>query len=234
MLRSQLRDSLDYELKQEKDSKPSATADSWGSQKQTVSSAVEWCEDVDDWGDGGGGDWAAGDGGDDGDSGEVGLNSQKADSSIEEASRSDDRHQIEDMLMSMTVRDTSAKNSCDRTCSEVVILPSYEGPYYPPGFISVVEESDTSTSEIEELLKKYKNVRPNLDFTTNGLAMEQEGKKGRQSGRRQKGGCHGDGAGGGGEVYEKGMARHGDQTFQKFHKQLSKFPQQILRYVVAD
>ena len=32
-----------------------------------------------------------------------------------------------------------------------------------------------------------------------------------------------------GEEYEKGMAKHGDHAFQKFHKAISNCPRQIIR-----
>ena len=41
----------------------------------------------------------------------------------------------------------------------------------------------------------------------------------------------GGGGGGGGEMYEKGTAEHGDRTFQKFQEKLSKFPNQVIRFV---
>ena len=39
----------------------------------------------------------------------------------------------------------------------------------------------------------------------------------------------GSGAGGGGEKYEKGLARHKDKIFQQFTKKISMFPQQCIR-----
>ena len=33
------------------------------------------------------------------------------------------------------------------------------------------------------------------------------------------------------EVYEKTTTKHGDKTFYKFHKRLSRCPEQVLRYV---
>lgn len=35
------------------------------------------------------------------------------------------------------------------------------------------------------------------------------------------------------EAYEKSTAKHGDKTFYKFHKRLSRCPEQVLRCVVA-
>ena len=37
--------------------------------------------------------------------------------------------------------------------------------------------------------------------------------------------------GGGGEKYEKAVAKHGDRTFYKFKHRMSRYPQQIIRQV---
>ncbi|XP_051239467.1 programmed cell death protein 2-like [Dicentrarchus labrax] len=85
-------------------------------------------------------------------------------------------------------------------------------PVLRPFFIGVVEESDLSGEEDElrharQLLKEYERRE--------GVAVaELEGGE----------------DGGGQEKYEKTKARHGDATFSKFMKKISRCPQQILRY----
>ena len=135
-------------------------------------------------------------------------------------------------MKTLTVEETLASTSSD----EVETLSLYQGPYYPAGYVSVVEEPAVSTLEAEELLKKYKYDHPNYDDSTINDPVSQQVRRKEtglgNSGQRQKGCRRGDSANDGGEVYEKGVAKHGDKTFQKFHKQLSKCPQQILRYTL--
>ena len=110
---------------------------------------------------------------------------------------------------------------------------AYHGPHYLAGFISVVEEPEADAYEDERLLKKYKVEQLSQDFSTDTDRKTKGVCSGGGQHKRGKAGRHGDAASAGGEVYEKGVARHGDKTFQKFHKHLSRFPQQILRYVYA-
>lgn len=221
VLRSQLKDPS-YEISRKKEvTKLSPVAEP----KDKLTTAREWCEDVDDWGDGlanGAGEDGWGDG-----SSEEGRNSPPNFCSPRDVSEADNEcNKVEHLMKAMTVADTSNGTAP----IEHVILPSYLGPCYPAGYVCVVEEPDSAdTVEVQKLLKKYKNNYPNCDFT---VAPEGEGgkeSKHRKSGQREKSSRHGDHINGG-EAYEKGVARHGDKTFQKFHKQLSKFPQQILRY----
>ena len=182
--------------------------------------ASEWCEDLDDWGDSDG----------------VGENGPEcvvldlSDKSVRDArveiEEGESTQQVEDRMKALTVEETFVESNGTPSVG-VVATQSYRGPYYLAAFISVVEEPETSAFEAEKLLKKYK--------IENHATMEIETgwneKKVRDSGRhqRRKPGRHGDTTSVGGEAYEKGLARHGDKTFQKFHKQLSKVPQQILR-----
>ena len=85
----------------------------------------------------------------------------------------------------------------------------YEGPYFPPSYVSVHEEpfEDKYSAKVEELLKKYRKENP--DFVPNSdVGLKRNGSS---------------------EGYEKSVAAHGDRTFQKFHKQLARCPDQIVR-----
>ena len=196
--------------------------------------AREWCEDLDDWGDG------------TGVSEEEVLNLQESSDPLRDIAQISNVgcSQVEELMKSMTIQEaieTIPKEALMGISHDTDMLPVeaktpalYQGPYYPASYIAVVEEPETS-AEDKELLKKYKSDHPSFDLTVNGLAPEEERRKKEsnchKSGRKEKGlsrGC----ATSGGEVYEKSVARHGDKMFQKFYKQLSKCPQQILRYML--
>ena len=231
MLRSQLKD-LSYEVKPKENSKSSLAA---VTKEKLTATAKEWCEDVDDWGD---------DGCATGESGEEEEQRcscyQIVDASQKSAVKEivDSISQVEDLVKVMTVKETTSfkpNSTYDDTAHPVeavdLVSSSYEGPFYPAGFVSVVEDPGASTFEAEELLKRYKGELPPFDVATNGLAFEHEARKkvgSRKGGQKEKTGHKGN-ISGGGELYEKGVARHGDKSFQKFHKHLSNFPQQILR-----
>lgn len=88
--------------------------------------------------------------------------------------------------------------------------PIFEGPYFPPSYVTVHEEpfEDKYSAKVEELLKRYR--RENPDFVPNSdLSLQRNGSR---------------------EGYEKSIATHGDRTFQKFYKQLSRCPDQIIRW----
>lgn len=97
------------------------------------------------------------------------------------------------------------------------------GPYFNPMYINVIEEpaatyEDTDLKRAEALLEMYK--------MENDPSFE-DFKKQKKKHRSLAGGS---GSGrGGGEKYEKSMAKHGDRTFQKFKKKLSLCPSQVLR-----
>ena len=214
VLRSQLKDpSYDSESKAVV---KSSTTMAKASTNQ--SAASEWCEDVDDWGD----DCAGEVQGDDGWDSLASVLPQEA--TLQEAECT---HRVEDMMKDLTLQEDCVESH--DTPVVMATTASYSGPYYLAAFISVVEEPEIDAHEDERLLKKYKIEPLNGDFSS-----EAEWKKvnTHNGGHRQRGkaGRRGDAASAGGESYEKGVARHGDKTFQKFHKNLSRFPQQILRY----
>ena len=92
---------------------------------------------------------------------------------------------------------------------------AYHGPRYDSFYINVFEEQSLThdSSDMDhayELLQEYNRT------SENGI-----------TGREQSTGS------GGGEVYERATANHGDTTFLKFHKQLSKCPRQVIRLVTT-
>ena len=231
VLRSQMKDPSYGKPKEE--AKPSSVAE----RKERWTATREWCEDVDDWGDGlkdcdddglRDGDnveegWGSG-------CGDGGWISQPISTSFETALEVEvECSQVECLVKAMSLAETSNETFP----VNVVTFSSYQGPYYPAGFISVVEDQGActaSTVQVDKLLKKYRSDDPNSDLTEDGVVIQQGGGKGSghlKGGKREEGVSCGTREG---EAYEKGVARHGDKTFQKFHKQLSKFPQQILRY----
>ena len=132
------------------------------------------------------------------------------------------KHQLEDDLEhhKEDITTTSITEQME-SLSIATVTPQYQGPYFPPSYINVTEEpsEDLDTlSKVEELLKKYH--QENKDGLEMGISGE--GVKGRKGGRSQ-------GTSSSGEKYEKSLAKHGDKVFQKFHKQLSKCTEQILR-----
>ena len=86
----------------------------------------------------------------------------------------------------------------------------YNGPYFPSSYVTVLEEPSEPkyTRKVEELLERYYRENPNFEPTSD-LKLKGSGSS---------------------EKYERSVAMHGDRAFQKFHKQLSKCPDQILRY----
>lgn len=147
--------------------------------------------------------------------------------------------QVEELMKSMSIQEavemipeeTLADVTSGTLPVETKAPPFYQGPYYPASYIAVVEEPEAS-AEDEELLKKYKSVHSSFD---DKLAPD-EGRRKKESDRnkrvRKENGLSRGGATGGGEIYEKSVAKHGDKMFHKFYKQLSKCPQQILRYII--
>ena len=90
-------------------------------------------------------------------------------------------------------------------------LPAYHGPYYLSFYINVFEEHSLY-HDGGDLDHAYKLLEQYNSNTTD----------------------HAAGGGSGGEVYEKAGAGHGDTTFHKFQKQLSKCPRQVIRLVTSD
>lgn len=198
--------------KPEEETKPSIAKheDKWTATR-------EWCEDVDDWGDGHN-EWESG-------CGEGELISQPTGTSFKSTPEVEvECSQVECLMKAMNVAETSNETFP----VNMMTFPSYEGPCYPAGFMSVVEDPGACTAgvvKVEELLKKYRIDHPNCDLATDQLQDREKGPGRRKGGKKEKAVLNSEG-----EVYEKGAARHGDKTFLKFHKQLLKFPQQILRY----
>ena len=130
---------------------------------------------------------------------------------------------LEGMAISQPCETITARTSDNKPCT-----PPYEGPCYPPAYISTVEENTCSpqTTEATRLLERYSAENPSY---LSGVDVE-EGRRGKSKeparGKRGK-----SGGGGGGEQYEKPQVRHGDKHFLKFQKELLKCPQQIIRYV---
>lgn len=135
-----------------------------------------------------------------------------------------------------TERCTVSVDTCGATEMAMLSLedpepPSsqYLGPFFPPKFIRVVEAvaTDFDTAEnakIQALLQKYQQEHQDIF---------DENVPGRSSTKRKQASASGSRTGASsrsqGEGYEKVVARHGDRTFQKFYKQLSKCPEQIMR-----
>ncbi len=227
VLRSQQKDpSYDKEEPQ-----PSAAA-SYDNISNSRDAAREWCEDLDDWGD------------------ETRiceeeevLTSQGAIDPLRGVTENSNTgcSQVEELMKSMTIQEavvTIPKETLAdvATCNTTLPVetnppPFYQGPYYPASYIAVVEEPDVS-AEDNQLLKKYRSDHSSFD---NDFAPE-EGRRKKESDRHKRGrkenGLSKGGAISGGEMYEKSVAKHGDKMFHKFYKQLSKCPQQILRYII--
>ena len=186
--------------------------------------AHEWCEDLDDWGD------------------EISvceeevLKSQCTSDPLRTVAESSNIgcSQVEELMKSMSIqevvetipKETLADVTNGTLPVETKAPPFYQGPYYPASYIAVVEEPEAS-AEDDQLLKKYKSDHSSFD---DELAPE-EGRR-KESDRHKRGRKENGLSRGGGEIYEKSVAKHGDKIFQKFYKQLSKCPQQILRYMI--
>lgn len=106
----------------------------------------------------------------------------------------------------------------------------YKAPFFPPYYINVLEEISNDNThldgKVKELLDQYYMDTGDTIEEAAVMSKPRKGtaqKKPLESERKK---CSGQSAG---EAYEKAMARHGDVTFQKLHKQLQKCPRQILR-----
>ena len=113
---------------------------------------------------------------------------------------------------------------------------AYEGPRYSAAYIRTVEEGESTTSsldtEADKLLEQYQLENP--DSLVGGLNVVGSGGRRHNRGTKVKRAEGTKADTGGGEKYEKAVARHGDRTFLKFHKELSKCPQQIIRQVYSE
>ena len=111
----------------------------------------------------------------------------------------------------------------------------YEGPFFPSFYVNVLEEpgdGETSfDSRARELLDQYRRETGDIGKDE---AMKSKSRKGaavhdiKKSKSKPRSAGHSKGQNSS-EEYEKTVAKHGDVAFQKFHKQLLKCPQQILR-----
>ncbi len=106
----------------------------------------------------------------------------------------------------------------------------YHGPCFPPSYLNVIEEPSEDESlayEVKELLRKYRQESSEevVEVDQVGPPRQRKGRRERKrNDQRQKSAVPG------GEGYERSFAKHGDKVFQKFHKQLTKCPQQVLRW----
>lgn len=103
--------------------------------------------------------------------------------------------------------------------------PPLKGPHFKSFYLNVLSEplSEHGDSQLaEKLLQKYRlqnQENEPMDClekvrSYDSKARSQSGSKSEQTG---------------GESYEKAVAKHGDKTFEKFKKALSRCPNQILR-----
>ncbi len=96
------------------------------------------------------------------------------------------------------------------------------GDYYPPCYISVIDEPRESAVEmkkVKELLVKYQRENPDpVQGRESSSCRKKQGAKSKNTAER------------GGEGYEKTIAKHGDRSFQKFYKQMLRCPNQIMRW----
>lgn len=100
--------------------------------------------------------------------------------------------------------------------------PQYQGPCYPSAYISTTEEytAPSQTSHATQLLERYRLENPDSPRVEGSVKTRRGGGRGKEES-------------GGGERYEKALARHGDGGFLKFQKELSKCPEQIIRSSIA-
>lgn len=87
---------------------------------------------------------------------------------------------------------------------------NFTGPCLPSFYIDVFEETEGDEDDLPRMQKRCEAEADNAG--DDGLA---------------------EGNSWSGEKYEKAVAKHGDRVFEKFHKVISKWPEQILRYVIA-
>ena len=90
----------------------------------------------------------------------------------------------------------------------------YEGPKYPSFYINVFENREVSFYD------EYFTRAQALTSSYRGDLFEGGGGGRETEPGREVGGS---------EVYESSVAKHGDKTFQKFQKELSICPEQIIR-----
>ena len=103
--------------------------------------------------------------------------------------------------------------------------PPLKGPHFKSFYLNVLSEPPSEhgdSQQAEKLLQQYRlqnQENEPMDHleklnSYDSQARSQSGSKSEQTG---------------GESYEKAVAKHGDKTFEKFKKALSRCPNQILR-----
>ena len=117
--------------------------------------------------------------------------------------------------------------------TRAVSVSSLTGPYFKPLYLSVVNDSlssslvDSELQQAENLLQRYVEDGKQSDLVSVELAAV---KGNLPNTTNPPTGRHGDGEQGCmSEKYEKMVVKHGDTTFQKFKKALSRCPSQVLR-----
>ena len=104
-------------------------------------------------------------------------------------------------------------------------LPPLKGPHFKSFYLNVLSEPPSEhgdSQQAEKLLQQYRLQNQENEpmdcleklHSYDSQARSQSGGKSEQTG---------------GESYEKAVAKHGDKTFEKFKKALSRCPNQILR-----
>ena len=102
----------------------------------------------------------------------------------------------------------------------------YQGPCYNSAYIRAVDIMDIQphSAKVAKLMAKYHSDNPDFALTKGCVSGRSKGKGGVKE--KTIAGVKP----GGSEKYEKSQAKHGDQTFLKFQKELANCPQQIIRY----
>ena len=116
-----------------------------------------------------------------------------------------------------------------QSTDKAISTPYQCGTHFDSFYINVISEPssenrDQETRHVEKLLNEYKQENKQEWETVVQKFHPSNGKN-----LSRNGGKNGI-ATGGGEKYEKVVAKHGDKTFQKFKKVLSRCPGQIMRY----
>ena len=118
---------------------------------------------------------------------------------------------------------TDTQGGVESKCTQV----SFKGPHFESFYLNVVSEPSSEhrdSQQVEQLLQKYRQ-----ENQENCNEQEKSKKQCPRNSQGRSGGSKMEQKGGGGERYEKTVAKHGDKTFQKFKKALSLCPSQVLR-----
>jgi len=129
---------------------------------------------------------------------------------------------LDEQVKNMSLTDKPPPPTCASVASCITPDNSFSGPFYPAGYVSVIEEPNGLDSGREyhhakTLLRKY-------EHENSSVSMQQCIKD--KSGDRKRNGATGHSPS---EGYERSTPKHGDLAFMKFQKRLAKFPQQIMR-----